>query len=69
MKKIFSFMAGALCGLLVGGVAVILLTPKSGEQLRNDVQERWQTAVEEARRAREEKLRELQEQFEAAKRM
>ncbi|MFQ5421674.1 MAG: YtxH domain-containing protein [Anaerolineae bacterium] len=67
MNKMFSFMAGALCGVLVGGVTALLLTPNSGEQLRADVRERLETAVSEARKAMAEKEQELTAQFEQMK--
>jgi gas vesicle protein len=63
MKKVFSFMAGALCGVLVGGVTTLLLTPASGEDLRKQAEERWQLAMDEARQARDERQRELEAQF------
>ena len=63
MKKVFSFMAGALCGVLVGGVTTLLLTPSSGEDLRLQAEARWQSAKDEARQARDEKQRELEAQF------
>lgn len=68
MKKLFSFMAGALCGALVGGVLTLLFTPASGEDLVSGAQARWQLAVDEARMAREETQRQLEEQFEIARR-
>ncbi len=63
MKKVFSFMAGMLCGVLVGGVTTLLLTPSSGEDLRKQAEMRWQMAKDEARQARDEKERELEAQF------
>lgn len=68
MKKLFSFLAGALSGALVGGVLTLLFTPASGEDLRTSAQTRWQHALDEARRAREEAQREMEEQFEVARR-
>ncbi len=68
MKKLFSFMAGALCGALVGGVLTLLFTPASGEDLVSSAQERWQLAKDEARTAREETQRQMVEQFEMARR-
>ncbi len=67
MNKMFSFMAGAICGALIGGVTALLLTPNSGEQLRSDVRERLETAVAEARKAMAEKQAELDAQFEKMK--
>ncbi len=68
MNRMFSFMAGALCGALIGSVAALLLTPASGEDLKNGAVNRWQTAVDDARTAMAEKQRELEMQFEQATR-
>lgn len=67
MNKMFSFMAGALCGALVGGISALLLTPASGEELKNNAQTRVQAAVADARTAMEETQRQLETQFEQAK--
>ena len=56
-----------LCGALVGAVLALLLTPSSGEQLRLDATNRWETALAEARQAMEEKRQELEGQFEQMK--
>lgn len=64
MNKFFSFLAGALCGTLVGSVTALLLTPASGQQLRADAVERWDLAMQEAQKAMEEKRQELENQFE-----
>lgn len=67
MNKLFSFLAGAICGALVGAVTALLLTPASGQQLRSDAEARWQLAMTEARKAMEEKQEELDKQFEEMK--
>jgi gas vesicle protein len=64
MNKLFNFLAGALCGAIVGATAALLLTPSSGQQLREDAVHRLETALDEARKAMEETSRELQAQFE-----
>ncbi len=64
MNKSLSFIAGALCGALVGATAAILLAPSSGEELRHDVVFRWEEALSEARQAMEDTRLELQSQFE-----
>jgi gas vesicle protein len=69
MRKIFSFLAGALCGLLVGAVAALLMAPMSGEELRTTTEERWQLSRSEARQAMEARRRELEAQFLADKRL
>lgn len=67
MSKLFSFMAGMICGALVGAMLALLLTPASGEKLRADAQARWDTARAEARQAMEDKRKELENQFEQMK--
>jgi gas vesicle protein len=67
MNKLFSFLAGAMTGALVGAVLGLLLTPASGEELRADVKDRWQYALEEGRRAMEETNRTMTTQFEQMK--
>jgi gas vesicle protein len=67
MKKVFSFMAGALCGALVGGVTTLLLTPASGEDLRAQAEAHWQGALDEARLAMEERRRELEAEFDLSR--
>ncbi len=64
MNKVISFLAGALCGAVVGATAVLLLTPESGDDLRQDIVTRWEEALAEARQAMEETRKELQVQFE-----
>ena len=63
MNKLFSFLAGTLCGVLVGAVTALLMTPASGNQLRSGAKTRWETAITEARTAMEETRRELEAQF------
>jgi gas vesicle protein len=67
MNKLFSFLAGALSGALVGAVLGLLLTPASGEELRTEVTNRFQSAFEEGRKAMEETNRVMTEQFEQMK--
>ncbi len=40
MKKLFSFLVGAMMGALVGSTTAILLAPSSGDDLRNDLVQR-----------------------------
>jgi gas vesicle protein len=67
MSRFLSFAAGAISGALVGGVLTILFTPASGDDLKAGAEARWNAAVYEANRAREEKLRELETEFEMSK--
>ena len=63
MNKAFSFMAGALCGALIGGVTALLLTPASGVELKKNVVERWVMAEQEASRAMEETRIQLEDEY------
>lgn len=67
MNKLFSFLAGMICGALVGTFLALLLAPASGEKLRADAVARWETALAEARRAMEQKRTEMEDQFEQMK--
>ena len=40
MKRIISFMMGAVMGALVGGALAMLLTPQSGDDLRGGMRDR-----------------------------
>ncbi len=66
MNKLFSFMAGAISGALVGGVLVVLFTPASGEELKQGAIYRWNLTLEEARNARDQKRIELEKQYREA---
>ncbi len=66
MNKVFSFMAGALSGALVGSVVVVLFTPASGAELKQGVIDRWNLALEEARNARDAKRIELETHYREA---
>ena len=63
MQKILAFMAGAMCGALVGAVAVLLLTPASGTQMREQARQRMDAIVEEGRKAAAERRAELEQQL------
>ena len=63
MNKMFSFLAGALCGALVGGVTALLLTPASGSDLKSDVVNRWEMAKADAATAKETTREQLETQY------
>ena len=63
MGKVMGFLAGAVCGTLVGAVTALLLTPASVTELIQSIEERWQLTLSEARQARDEKRRELETQY------
>lgn len=67
MNKIFSFLAGAISGALVGAVTTLLLTPASGEELQADVKARIAAAKAEFQRAYEETYQAKQAEYEKMK--
>lgn len=67
MNKAISFMAGAVCGALLGAVTALLLTPASGSELLQSAEERWELTKSEARNAMVERRRELEAQYRSAK--
>ena len=67
MSKVMGFMAGAVCGALIGAVTALLLTPASGPELIQSAEERWELTKREARNAMEEKRNELETQYHMAK--
>ena len=68
MSKLFGFLAGAMCGAIVGAVAVLLLTPESGGQLREQAKQRYNEMLAEGRKAAEQRRQEILNEFEAMKR-
>ena len=63
MKKFTSFLSGAILGGLVGGLAVLLLTPSSGEDLRAELQQKIKNIQIEVQTAAKEKRVELEEEL------
>lgn len=51
---------------MVGGVAALLLAPSSGDELVSSAQAHWQSVLDDAAQAREEKRQELESQFNAS---
>jgi gas vesicle protein len=46
-KRNFNFLTGLLFGGVLGGVSAFLLAPKSGKELRDDIQETGKKAIHE----------------------
>lgn len=67
MGSFFRFLGGFVFGALVGGIAGLLLTPQSGEDLQRTMRERMQQVIEEGRQAAAERRAELEAQFAQAK--
>lgn len=63
MKDFFSFVGGITVGAAVGAAVILLTTPKSGEEQRQSIGERWNQAVELGKRAAHEREQELWADF------
>jgi gas vesicle protein len=58
-----SFIAGFLGGVVIGAIAVLLTTPRSGSQLQTAVRNRFDNILEEGRRAATDRRAELEEKL------
>ncbi len=63
MNRLMSFMSGATMGFLVGATLSLLLTPESGEELRNKFQEQTRRVQEEVKTAAQNRRIELEKQL------
>ena len=68
MGKLLSFIAGAISGAAFGAAAVLLLTPVSGQKLRQQTQQRYHALMEEGQQAAVTRRAELEAQLAALKR-
>ena len=65
MRRMLMFAGGLMCGALIGATVVLLLTPASGETVREDAKDRVDGAMSEARKAADRRRRELEAELEA----
>ena len=65
MRKIFGFILGAFTGGLLGAAAALLLTPVTGNELREEVASRVRMVQKELIDARDQKRAELENQLQA----
>jgi gas vesicle protein len=63
VKDVFSFVGGALLGAAIGAGVIMFSTPKTGEQTRDNLRERWNQALELGKRAAREREQELWADF------
>ena len=45
MRRMFGFMIGIVVGALIGSTIALLLTPETGEKLRNEIRARGEVLV------------------------
>ena len=64
MRRMFGFMIGIMVGALVGGTVALLLAPKSGDRLRNELRARGEVFVADIRKAAETRQIELTDRLE-----
>ena len=65
MRKLISFLSGAVMGALVGATLALLLTPESGKDLRSQLRERVQMVQAEVQKAAAARRAELEQQLAA----
>lgn len=63
MRRIFSFLSGALLGGFVGASLALLFAPISGDELRLQVQSQAARIQGEVKKAAAERRKELEEQL------
>lgn len=67
MRKFFAFLAGIMCGALVGGATALLLAPMSGQELQDEVADRFEQLKTEVEAAIAEQEQRLRTEFERMK--
>jgi len=63
MNTSIRFLNGFFIGAIVGALLALLLTPKSGQDLRDEIKREVDEVLAEGRRAAEQRQRELEEQL------
>jgi len=64
MRKFLSFLIGTTMGALVGATLALLLTPSSGETLRGQIRDRFNTLQDELSQAAADRRIELENYLE-----
>jgi gas vesicle protein len=65
MRRFMNFLAGAMCGALVGAVTALLMAPSSGEVLQQRLRDRTMSLRDEIREAYETRMAQLEEELES----
>jgi gas vesicle protein len=68
MQKFVNFIAGITMGALVGGAAALLMTPSSGNEVRENIQNRADGLMADLKSAVADERRRLEAELEALKR-
>jgi gas vesicle protein len=68
MQKFVNFIAGITMGALVGAAAALLMTPSSGNEVREGIQNRADGLMSELKSAVADERRRLEVELEALKR-
>ncbi len=63
MKDLVSFIGGALLGAVIGAGVVMFTTPKTGDETRQNISDRWHIALEQGKRAAHEREQQLWADF------
>jgi len=64
MRRFMNFLAGTICGALVGSVTALLMAPSSGETLQQRLQDRILSLKNEIREAYDSKMAQLEAELE-----
>jgi gas vesicle protein len=64
MRQFMNFLAGAMCGALVGAVTALLMAPSSGEVLQQRLRDRTMSMRDEIREAYETRMAQLEAELE-----
>jgi gas vesicle protein len=65
MRRFMTFLAGTICGALVGAVTALLLAPYAGEELRSRALERIEVFRDEIREAYATRTAQMEAELEA----
>jgi gas vesicle protein len=60
MRRFMNFLAGAMCGALVGAVTALLLAPTSGEELQTRIGDQMKSMSDEIRAAYENRMAQME---------
>jgi gas vesicle protein len=63
LQRIKTFYAGLLCGAFTGAIVTLILTPSSGQKLREQSRQHLQSLMLDSSRAAEARREELREQL------